>query len=174
MSFDQTQILLGTYAKFYIGDFTATTPLVEIIDERTDGSKFIYQKPEVYVPGVSDYKQSGDCTIEGSFTFYGNSDDVIRLAMGNSISSPGVPDAPGGSTKYVLLVVDEDPTSLQSVLIPKIKTKRLNEIDRSKTDPSAKSIQFMMENRNEWVRLYHQRDLATLLALPCMNGRSPI
>lgn len=165
---------VGPFSSLYVGDVSpATGALIQITCPRTRGSVFTASEPQTYEDAVGDAITSDRQFVNLPFRFLGDEDDnVVRLSMRNSISTPGTPDAPGGKTKYTVLVID-DKEPENTILIPNCYVIKGISFNKEKSAQTEFPITFHMKDRNPCARLWYREDLETILALSVMSGRSP-
>lgn len=166
---------IGPYVSAYAGDASPSVAvLTQLISTRTEGSDLDYGMEEAYVDVADNSIQIGRALLNFNLTFYGFDDETImKLAMGNSVEDLGVEiDDPSSFQKYTLLLLDSDPDSPTSTLIPECYTlKRLRQ-PRRKQSIAQMRIDFTSTNRNRFIQLFRQgtyTELATIL-----GARSPI
>lgn len=164
--------IIGPITDIYVGDFSAVTALNWLPAPRTQGGRFRYSVPEQWERTNQRFNQVADCEVSMDLTFYW-SEEVHRLAMGNSIEPPlGALDAVPGNTEFTVLLLSEDPDTRSSILLPRCAVRRELSNNFQKTDATTLSITFSYRERNKQVQIFRRGtydELATIL-----STRSPI
>lgn len=173
--------LLGPYAKVYVGDTVTpesgsppvTDPFFRISAGRTRGSRLDYAIPTKWSAVVGNDLPDGNWTLDFGLTFYGNPDQAIFLAAGNSIN-PAISttlDMRSDFMVYSMVLVHADPDVKESIYIPICKTKKRVVIDRSKQAPTAIPIAFDWEHRDFSLEPFYKDTYANVVALATASGR---
>lgn len=164
---------IGPFSAVYVGDAPPSVdPLTKILAKRTEGGFVNANTPEQWVPIIKNTAQSGEVEFRFECTFFQAGNQVIKLGMGNSLSTPREDD-PSSFALYTVLLLDEDEDAPESIFIPVCRTVKTVGLNREKKVVRKLKVTFTYQERDRSIKLWYKDTLANLLALPAMAGRSP-
>lgn len=166
-------IEISPFASIYVG---AAPPgggtLIQVNSKRTKGSILEFDIPEEFQEVAENSVQTGRTSLSVAFRFMGRDSQTTALACGNAVNATP-PDQPSQFAKYTVLIVDPDELSNTSIFIPECYTRKSFKFNKDKNAATETPVTFVWVERNRFNRSFYQDDLAALLALPAMSGRSP-
>lgn len=161
------------FTGFYLGDASATSSrLVKIRALRSPGATYSKGFPVTWIPSLSRFVRSGNLRVSVSLTLLGDSETLVRIANGLSITTPGDINAPSPLTMYSMLLLSGDATTKSSFYFPNIQVETVSPPIYGKNGAVARTIQFAYEVRDINTQIVYQDTLAALISV--MGAKSPV
>lgn len=163
------ELKIGVPTSLYIGDSIDTSPLALLGVIGTGPINITETLPEQFVPGLSITIQAGLHEIQATGTFLGDSDTLLKLSRGISLSD-SVDSAPEFTT-YSLLLVYPDDTANSSWYFPKVRVVHTTPINYSKTEATVLPLTFIWQERDRYIPIFYKNTIDNLI--PIMGSKSP-
>lgn len=160
----------GSFSAVFLGDTGVGTVLTKLKPLRTGGCSVDEEVNREWVDSVGNQVQSGRHTIQTTLTFYDDGDMITKIARG--IPLTGNATDPPGDAQYVLFLVNSNPLTPNSYLLPSCQTITRFVANYDKGNPTQVAITFTDQDRDRTANIEYKNTQAALKAI--LGGRSPI
>lgn len=163
------ELKIGIPTSIYCGDYTDTSPLTLLGAIGTGPINITESLPEQFVPGLDVTIQTGLHEIQATATFYGDSDTLLKLSRGISLSDSA--DSAPEFTTYSLLLVYPDDTANSSWYFPQVRVVHNTPLNYSKDAATVLPLNFIWQDRDRYNTIFYKDTIDNLI--PIMGSKSP-
>ena len=170
---ESVDVYFGATAALFIGateEQDPITKLQQISNERSGGSRFLYDVPETFEVALGNYAQAGNAKVLVELNFLELNSITDNLSSGKLPDAD--PDDPPAYTQFSILMLHPSDEGTEHVYVPVCVAKKGIERVYLKDGTLGHRISFNFEDPSIFTQLYVKGNLDKVVA--AMGDRSPV